>query len=73
MTKAIVLRFLRGFVAGGVANLAAILTASHFTVSSLADLQALSYVLAIAFITGAIMALDKMLRYEEPISTPSVE
>jgi hypothetical protein len=66
MTKTILLRFLRGLVAGGVANLAAILAASQFNVRSLADLQALAYVLGIAFVTGGIMALDKMLRYEVP-------
>jgi len=64
MTKIILLRFLRGFIAGGVANLAAILAASQFNVSSLADLQALSYAIGIAFVTGGLMALDKMLRYE---------
>lgn len=64
MTKTIVLRFLRGFLAGGVANASAILAASQFNVRSLADAQALAYVLGIAFVTGALMALDKMLRYE---------
>lgn len=72
MTKTIVLRFLRGFVAGGIANLAAILAASQFDLHSLADLQALAYLLGIAFLTGGIMALDKMLRYE-PSSEESIQ
>jgi hypothetical protein len=72
MTKTLVLRFLRGVAAGGVANLLAILTANKFEVSSLADLQTLVYILGIGFVTGAIMALDKMLRYEIPSSEEGV-
>lgn len=73
MTKTIVLRFIRGFLAGGVANLAAILAASQFNVRSLADLQALAYAVGIAFVTGGLMALDKMLRYEPSSEESQVE
>ena len=71
MTKAVFLRFLRGAVAGGVANLAAIFVSSKFEVASLTDLQNLGYSLGIAFIGGAILAIDKMLRYEDLSSETS--
>jgi len=72
MTKTVLLRFVRGFLAGGLANLAAILAASKFSVSSLTDLQTLAYAVGIAFVTGGLLALDKMLRYEVPSTEESV-
>lgn len=65
MTKTILLRFVRGFVASGVGQIAAYLAANQFNVSSLADLQSFLFILLTSFIIGGLLGLDKILRYEE--------
>jgi hypothetical protein len=58
-------RFLRGFFAGGLASVAALL-ATTVTISNLADLKKLGSSLAIAFVTGGLLATEKALRWKEP-------
>lgn len=59
-------RFLRAFVAGGVSNMAAIVAVTH-DVSNLKDLQAWVFTLAVAFVTGGLLALDKLTRYTDAV------
>lgn len=58
-------RFARGFVAGGIASIIPLLAG----VVNIQDATAIKKTLitfAIAFITGGIQALDKLLRWVEP-------
>lgn len=57
----IALRFLRGFVAGGLTSSAALL-ALGTTITSLEDLKKFGIALAVAFGTGGLLALDKLIR-----------
>jgi hypothetical protein len=66
MFKTIALRALRGFVAGGLANLAAIFAANQFNVASLQDLRNLGFAALTGFLVGGLLSLDKLLRYEVP-------
>lgn len=65
----IFMRFLRGFMAGGIASIVPLL-------SGLVDLQDPTLAkktlitLGIAFATGGIQALDKLLRWQEETPTP---
>jgi hypothetical protein len=75
MTKAILLRFVRGFLAAGIASITAQL-AIGVTVSSVEDLKKLGISLAVAFISGGLMAIDKLIRFKDELpvteETPSV-
>ena len=66
-SKSIVLfkRFMRGFMAGGLASVAAQLTTT-VTLNSLSDLKKLGISLVIAFLSGGILALEKAMRWVEP-------
>lgn len=63
MTKAVLLRAARSFLAAFVAGVSTQL-ATGVTINSVADLKKLGISLLVAGITGGLMALDKMLRYE---------
>jgi len=65
MFKTVALRALRGFVAGGLAQIAAILAANQFSVKSLSDLQTLLWVVLSSFLVGGLLGLDKLIRYQE--------
>ena len=56
-----IMRFLRAFVAGGLASVATLL-ALGVSFKSLEEVRNFVPVLMIAFITGGIMAIDKALR-----------
>ena len=58
-------RFLRGFAAGGIAAVASQL-ATTVTLHSIDDLKKLGASLAIAFITGGLLATEKAIRWVEP-------
>lgn len=58
-------RFLRGFLAGGLAAVAAQL-ATSVTLHNIDDLKKLGASLAVAFITGGLLAIEKALRWVEP-------
>lgn len=55
-------RFLRSFIAGGIASLIPILTTTPIE-NIMENPQILLYSLLVAFITGGIMAIDKLVRY----------
>ncbi len=50
----------KGFVAGGLASAAVVLTEHQFQVQSLADLDILARTVATAFLTGGVLALIKL-------------
>lgn len=60
-------RFLKGFVAGGVASVVLIVGAG-FQFHNLADLKTWLTSLAFAFVTGGLLAVEKMYNF-----TPSVQ
>lgn len=64
MFKAVALRFLRAFVSGALAQMAAFIASSHEVVGTLTDFQAWAFALLTAAIAGGIMALDKLLRFQ---------
>lgn len=57
-------RFLRGFIAGGIGSVGALLYAG-VNISSPDDLRKLAIALAAAFISGGLLAIDKMLRWKD--------
>ncbi|MFH1739486.1 MAG: hypothetical protein ABIH23_10810 [bacterium] len=69
MTKefigAVVRRFLRAFLAGGVAQAVLIMSTQPLTFDNLADMKKLILVLAVGFVTGGAMAVDKLLRHDK--------
>jgi hypothetical protein len=60
--KVIFERFLRAFAAGGVSSVMAML-ALGVQIKSWDDLGQFAVALSIAFMTGGLMALDKLIRY----------
>ena len=54
-------RFIRGFLAAGIASVTASLAAG-VTVTSLEDLKKLGLSLAVAFISGGLLSADKLIR-----------
>lgn len=57
-------RFLRGFLAAGIASVSATLAAG-VTVTSLEDLKKLGLSLAVAFISGGLLSIDKLVRLSD--------
>lgn len=57
------MRFVKGFVASGIASVLALLN-SGVTLNSLEDLKLFSGALVVAFLTGALLATQKMLTWE---------
>ncbi len=63
-------RFAKGFLAGGLAQVALIINAG-LTINNLADIKAVLAVLVAGFITGGILGMQKLLSWEEP--TPTID
>lgn len=61
--KTIAVRFLRAFAAGGIASVLAML-ALGVQIKSWEDLGQFAVAVVIAFMTGGLMAIDKLIRYE---------
>jgi len=61
-TKSVLKRFAKAFVSGGFSSVA-VLLASGVTISNLAEAKNTLFVLSIAFISGGIMAIDKLLNW----------
>lgn len=59
LVKSIALRFLRAFVAGGLSTAVAV---GATNIQNLADMRAWGLSLVVAFITGGLMAIDKLMR-----------
>lgn len=64
MFKSVAKRFLKGFIAGGLASTAAFLSAG-ITIHSLEDLRNLAIPLVIAFVTGGLLAVEKLLSWKD--------
>jgi len=59
--KRISMRFLRGFIAGGMASIATFLSAG-INVTSEEGVKALLFALGTSFVAGGLLALDKLVR-----------
>ncbi len=70
--KTVALRFVRGFVAGGIASMVLVLQAGVM-INSVEDLKQLGAALSVAFITGGLLALDKLIRGENTSGEISLE
>lgn len=64
MNQAILKRFLKAFVGGGVGAIG-LLLAQGISVHSLADLQHLGQITLAAFISGGLLAIEKMLSWQD--------
>jgi hypothetical protein len=64
MYKSIFKRFLKGFIASGVATSLLVLS-SGVVINSLEDLKQFIVSLFVAFLTGGLMAVEKGLRWKE--------
>lgn len=66
MTKfqSVSMRFLKGFVASGLAAVGTFLSAG-VTVTSLDDLKKLVFPLIIAFLTGALLGAEKLINWQD--------
>jgi hypothetical protein len=62
--KSVSLRFLKGFIAAGLAQVALTINAG-LTISSMAELNNVLGVLAAAFLTGGVLALEKMMNWTD--------
>ena len=57
-------RFLRAFVSGGAAQLVLMFASGNVAIDSWNDFSHWLIVLLVAFITGGVMAIDKLLRFD---------
>jgi hypothetical protein len=62
-TKAVTLRFMKGFFAGGLAQVAVYL-GTGITISTTDDLKKLGYGFLTSFLIGGILALEKAITWE---------
>ena len=62
--KAVAIRFVKAFVAGGLAQLGAQLTITPAGFGSLAETKTWAAALAAAFLTGGLMAVNKLMRFD---------
>jgi hypothetical protein len=63
-TKAVLKRFLKGFVAGGLAQ-AILIINGGLTVHSIEDLKSIGFTLLSGFLVGGLLALEKMLSWQD--------
>jgi len=69
-TKAVIIRFLKGFIAGGIASIIpmlAVINPKEFMENS----SIIVYNLFVAFLSGGLLAIEKSLRWQNP-QTPIV-
>lgn len=57
-------RFARGFVAGGLASVVSMIQAG-IVINTIEDLRPIGYAMATAFITGGILAIEKLSRWQD--------
>jgi|GEM_PF-2545666 len=62
-------RFIKGFVAAGLAQVAILINAG-ITIHNLADARNLLTVLGTAFIAGGLLGLEKLVNYEQAPHAP---
>lgn len=65
-------RFLRGFVAGGIASIVPLLT-GIVDIQDPTAIKRTLITLSVAFVTGGIQAIDKLLRWIEPETPVEIE
>lgn len=63
LTQVAFKRFLKGFAAGGLAQLA-LIASGGLTIHSLVDLQSVGFILLSGFIVGGILGLEKAVNYQ---------
>lgn len=63
MKTAVLKRFLKAFVGGGLGAVGALLSVG-VTISSLGDAKNLSFALIAAFVSGGLMALEKAITWK---------
>lgn len=66
--QTVLIRFTKGFIAGGLASVVAVL-AGGVNIQSVEDLQKVLISLIVPFITGGLLAIEKYLNYA-PTDTP---
>lgn len=71
MTKlqSVAIRFAKGFIAGGLASIAPLLTGG-FTIHALSDLRAIGIALLVPFLTGGLLAIEKLLSWQDVPQDP---
>lgn len=64
MTQAVLKRFLKGFLAGGIAQ-AVLIINGGLNIHNIEDLKGLGFALVAGFITGGLLAVEKMLAWKD--------
>lgn len=64
MIKSAINRFAKGFLAGGIAQVVLIINAGT-TINSIADIKAITTAVFIGFLTGGLLAVQKMISWKE--------
>jgi len=62
--KSTIIRFLKGFAAGGIAQVILIINAG-LTISNIADMKAVLTAVVVGFLTGGLLAMQKMLAWKK--------
>ena len=65
-------RFAKGFVAGGLAQVGAMLAAG-VTITNLLEAKALLWMACVSFVTGGLLGVEKMLRWQEPLKNVTID
>lgn len=63
-TKSVLIRFLKGFIAGGISTTGVLLQAG-ITVTNVHDIKTVGFTLATSFLTGGLLAIEKMLNWQK--------
>jgi hypothetical protein len=63
--KAIAMRFVKGFIAGGVGAVVSLI-GTGAVIHNFADTKALVFAAATAFIAGGLLAIEKLLNWQPP-------
>lgn len=66
MTKyqSVLLRFLKGFIAGGLGEIAPLLSGG-ITIHTTSDLKTIGLALIVPFVSGGILAVEKLLSWTD--------
>jgi hypothetical protein len=65
LLSTVIKRFLRAFVAGSLASIAAIVASAQLNPAVLKEPETFIYSLLLGALSGGIQALDKLYRYKE--------
>lgn len=64
MIKSAINRFVKGFLAGGIAQVVLIINAG-ITINSIVDIKVIVTAIFIGFLTGGLLAVQKMISWKE--------